>query len=1333
MQAPTPPPGTQNPEGDLLQATIDENETETEPELTTPLSPGSTSQKENELKKLTGDLVEFTGNRVISWDQSVINVNDQTNIFKLGRYIANAKTLSESTTRKISEIIQKIREREGVILQEDLKNLAEIKDPAVKRTLGLISIFTNPTVLIYSCGAGKKDATTTPEWKVLGFKDTDKAYLDITNHKIEDLGRIDKRFRKMELKHSLVGISAYTSTGVKLRNGLIYSVGDSQLSRSTSSSILLRSLSPPPRPTTPQKNKRAQSVINTPKPIEQTPRFHVTPLKIGSELKNPEEVRTIQIHKLSTPEETPTISIVSQIEGNLVNIKECQEWHHTRINISEGLILHVKYKIENKNPNIQTPIMEPIVTTNTTIKEIHKEKVNNKKSKSPKKTKEKDSNTKQKQPKVQEKKVEPQPQQPKTNKEQPKEKPKEQEKDKSQISKSIQIYKSQPTTTLYDPLTTVKDSYRIDGNPPRNITAIMTKSFSNSFVIRKPSNAQYILLNLPSVILDSSSNVPLRGEENNQSVERKAQSSFIKGKYADAYSLIIDGETKATNPKYSQVEALFPSEEGGRNLSGSIPKASNAKMKFTVYEKDVSAAMSTMKNGRGCGPSGMSSEVLKKLWKTDAQIREKMTDMIKHFITEPQDIDKNFFCSNLTCIPKSNGGIRPIAVEECFMKLVNKVVCSRLIEQTLKKIHPNQFCIQNEDSQMKAVELVKRKIDAGYVNIISVDFKNAYGTINRTKMIQQMKDFEVDNTLIRYIAHFLDNQKMLFTDNEGKQQTICPSRGIAQGDPTSSLLFCIGVNRLLVKYNSKHIQTIAYADDFVLMSKDINALSETWKTFRGDASELGLEINLEKTQLLLHDEPSETKQLKEQFKLEPKSYNSDYIWTYLDIPISMNLDLIKKHCKEKFTAYQNEVKKLWRAQIPLQTKYHLNQMCQVGRLSYYLKGLFHGTDITPNELARLDKTDRRTEEYLPTPLKDIPQMLRIIPYHLGGMNMTTLKDLATIIYITTKLRNGQKINGYEHLDISQEEARDYYKVRYKYYYAKVMAEPSMRNRTLHTEVYSLMTLTIQKPPNSPKQFLNDKEFTMLIDQLFELDHTNLGWGDCDMCLLHDGQHCNLSHVTKCHRVMLQSIRCHNAICSYIHYHLKRGGIVTKPELETYSTYQQNLRNNEERNKRADITYKIGETQHSIDVSLTGLEKSKDNRVDPLKRQYTYKIRCYQGEPNIHPIIFGINGTVYKDSWDYLTKLGFKLPNLKDIQRIILKYTTQKVEDTKILNNKTWRQRAKRQRRRNNSINRKNEQQTEKPGKQSLLTSYMTTENIQNAPEQQLSLKLLSKAVQTDSE
>ena len=86
------------------------------------------------------------------------------------------------------------------------------------------------------------------------------------------------------------------------------------------------------------------------------------------------------------------------------------------------------------------------------------------------------------------------------------------------------------------------------------------------------------------------------------------------------------------------------------------------------------------------------------------------------FVNRPESIDNNFLCSLLHCIPKPNGGIRPIAVEEVFLKLVNKVVCDILMQRTYKKLHNNQFCIKSENSQIIAVKALKDNIKAGYHN-----------------------------------------------------------------------------------------------------------------------------------------------------------------------------------------------------------------------------------------------------------------------------------------------------------------------------------------------------------------------------------------------------------------------------------------------------------------------------------------------------------------------------------------------------------------------------------------------------------------------------------------
>ena len=109
--------------------------------------------------------------------------------------------------------------------------------------------------------------------------------------------------------------------------------------------------------------------------------------------------------------------------------------------------------------------------------------------------------------------------------------------------------------------------------------------------------------------------------------------------------------------------------------------------------------------------------------------------------------------------------------------------------------------------------------DRPFNKVIAVDFKNAYGMIKRPHILEQMSNLGVEPTLVNYIKHLLDKQQMIFTDVNGEHRTINPSRGIAQGDSTSSLLFCIGVNDLLEKSNNTNIRTVAYADDFAIMGK----------------------------------------------------------------------------------------------------------------------------------------------------------------------------------------------------------------------------------------------------------------------------------------------------------------------------------------------------------------------------------------------------------------------------------------------------------------------------------------------------------------------------------
>ena len=142
------------------------------------------------------------------------------------------------------------------------------------------------------------------------------------------------------------------------------------------------------------------------------------------------------------------------------------------------------------------------------------------------------------------------------------------------------------------------------------------------------------------------------------------------------------------------------------------------------------------------------------------------------------------------------------------------------------------------------------------------------------------------------------------------------------------------------------------------------------------------------------------------------------------------------------------------------------------------------------------------------------------------------------------------------------------------------------------------------------------------------------------------------------------------------------------------------------NKRADLTYIYKGEQNSIDVVVIATMKPSRPHEDPLKSQYTTKKRDYNRERTLHPIVFGSNGDVNSESWKYLSDLGFNIANLRDIQHIIIKHSSYKIQDAMNLNVKTWKQRDRNSRRRRNRSGNENKTNSKTKPKRTTILDYM---------------------------
>ncbi|GFX92685.1 reverse transcriptase domain-containing protein [Trichonephila clavipes] len=139
-----------------------------------------------------------------------------------------------------------------------------------------------------------------------------------------------------------------------------------------------------------------------------------------------------------------------------------------------------------------------------------------------------------------------------------------------------------------------------------------------------------------------------------------------------------------------------------------------------------------------------------------------------------------------------------------------------------------------------------------------VDFKAAYDSINREKMIEAMTEFKIPKNLsisrkllLKMYAAVLKYKKYL-------SEPFTIERVLRQGDSLACLLFnlvlekCIrdsGLDRSGTLWN-KSLQLLAYADDIDIIGRSEKAVKEAFQALEISATNMGLTINEDKTKFM---------------------------------------------------------------------------------------------------------------------------------------------------------------------------------------------------------------------------------------------------------------------------------------------------------------------------------------------------------------------------------------------------------------------------------------------------------------------------------------------------
>jgi hypothetical protein len=292
-------------------------------------------------------------------------------------------------------------------------------------------------------------------------------------------------------------------------------------------------------------------------------------------------------------------------------------------------------------------------------------------------------------------------------------------------------------------------------------------------------------------------------------------------------------------------------------------------------EEEVKKGLSNIKTGKKEGPDGIRGEMLKCLVES-AACTEAITEGFNN-VNNAGIIPDSWKTSKTSMIPKNKkpqvSQMRPIALTNVGYKLYMSMMRDSIVEHLVKNNRMNEYqsgftCGRRLEDNLFMLnycveDSVRRKKE---IYMAAIDYSKAFDSIDRKALIATMKKYECDRMCIEVVSRlYMGDTTEVFVGNS-KMGEIEVTNGIRQGCTGSPLLFVMVVNTIIEKIcdarigfkNEKfYIPALFYADDGLLIANGKRELERMIQLLQRVSSEVGLEINQTKCQVIIMNSKNE--------------------------------------------------------------------------------------------------------------------------------------------------------------------------------------------------------------------------------------------------------------------------------------------------------------------------------------------------------------------------------------------------------------------------------------------------------------------------------------------
>jgi RNA-directed DNA polymerase len=198
-------------------------------------------------------------------------------------------------------------------------------------------------------------------------------------------------------------------------------------------------------------------------------------------------------------------------------------------------------------------------------------------------------------------------------------------------------------------------------------------------------------------------------------------------------------------------------------------------------------------------------------------------------------------------IPKTGSDkLRPLGIPVVNARIAQEVV--RLLINPIfeKQFHADSFGFRHGRSCHQAVEKVCSYLQSGLRVVVDIDIKGFFDNIPHNVIMTMLRAEIADGNILDIIEKFLKSGVM----EDGKR--LATIKGTPQGGVISPLLANIVLNYLDWKLDSHGYKFVRYADDIVILTKDVQEAEKALEITKSILKDLGLETSPEKTKISTH-------------------------------------------------------------------------------------------------------------------------------------------------------------------------------------------------------------------------------------------------------------------------------------------------------------------------------------------------------------------------------------------------------------------------------------------------------------------------------------------------